>query len=99
MHLYAFTVGCGDVHGRIIHPRFIGVIYPVQGDQRSDCLYPYRLCARSVRKLWSSVALASVTIRTAKVRETLSQINARGTFKLHSNHMIEAQPEIVETGL
>ena len=95
VHLCASAVGCGDVREHIIYPRFIGVIYPDQGDPVPAFMY-----TDTVRSLYVNfdqlLHLHLTQYTQPRWREMLAEINARGTFKLHSHHVIAAQPEIVD---
>lgn len=103
MYLYAFAVGCSDVRQHIIYPRCIGVIYPDQGDPVTSFIH-----TDTVRALYAnfdrSMHLLHLPLHLTQYaqpewREMLSEINARGTFKVHSNRVIAAQFEVVDLSL
>ena len=73
-----YAVGCGDVREHIIYPRFIGVIYPDQGDPVTAFIH-----TDTVRALYANfdrlLHLHLSQHTQPEWREMLSEIDARGT--------------------
>lgn len=82
----------------VIYPRFIGVIFPDKGELVTAVLHENSvrsLCADFDRMLH----LHLTQYVQPEWRDMLSQVNARGTFRLHSNTVVAAQADVIDLTL